>query len=242
MKYIPKSSLFALLALLVFSQFSSADIWTAGHGDIGIGYDDGALEPHWHIGNLNEEVTLDGVSQTLGAEGGEYSPAGIIPRTNLTLDIGGTPYYIFPFEPDASVPHLGIGTDELATSDWAGDIVLTLTGFSGPGSFTLYNADTFGPTSTAMSTADGLSSSDSVSTSPQNHLHHIWAFSQTGDYSLQFEITGMYSGGESDPTLHVAKSATATYGFSVVPEPSTAGLLLGAAALALTVVRRRVSQ
>ena len=51
----------------------------------------------------------------------------------------------------------------------------------------------------------------------------------------------MYSGGESDPSLHVAKSATATYGFSVVPEPSTAGLLVGAAALILTVFRRRVS-
>ena len=77
-----------------------------------------------------------------------------------------------------------------------------------------------------------------IETTPENHLHHMGAFSQTGSYSLQFEITGMYAGSDGDPG---ATTATATYGFSVVPEPSTAGLLLGAAALTLTVLRRRVS-
>ena len=55
-------------AILLISHFAHGALWTAGHGDLGIGYEDGELEPHWHLGHGNESVTLDGVSAPLGAE------------------------------------------------------------------------------------------------------------------------------------------------------------------------------
>lgn len=232
-----KSSKFSLFLALsfAFSQLAYGALWTAGHGDLGIGYEDGELEPHWHLGEDNESVTLDGVAGPLGPEGEEFEADEITPVTYLTQSIGGSSYYVFPTVEDPSTPYIGFGTEELDPLDWLGDIVLTLTGVSGPGDFFLFDVDTFGATSTLMSSVDGFSSSDSISLQPESHTHHLWVFSLAGDYDLTFQVDGNHS---SDG----AQTASATYSFSIapVPEPSTAGLLLGAAALVLTVVRRRV--
>ena len=234
-----KSSKFSLFLALAFafSQLSHGALWTAGHGDLGIAYEDGELEPPWHLGEDNESVTLDGVAGALGPDGEEYSAADITPVTTLTQNIGGSFYYVFPVAEVPSVPFIGFGTEELSPSDWLGDIVLTLTGVSGPGDFSLFSVDALGATSTLMSSADGVTSSDSIPLQPDDHAHHLWAFSTAGDYDLTFQVDGNHS---SDG----AQTASATYGFTAlapVPELSTAGLLLGAAALVFTVVRRRAS-
>ena len=209
-------------------------MWTAGHGDLGIGYEDGALEPHWHLGEDNESVTLDGVSAPLGAEGEEYEADEIIPQRNLLQSIGGSSYYVFPATESPTVPFIGFGTEELNPTDWTGSLTLSLTGASGPGSFSLFSIDSFGAVSTLMDSSDGFSTVDAITLAPETHTHHTWAFSQQGSYSLTFQVTG-------DHVSAGAQSASATYGFSVVPEPSTAGFLRVVVALALTVARRRVS-
>jgi surface-anchored protein len=235
--YNPIKTTLALASAFAFSQLAHGALWTAGHGDLGIGYEDGALEPHWHLGEDNESVTLDGASGPLGPDGEEYEADEITPVTSFTDTIGGSFYYVFPLTEDPTTPFIGFGTEELNPLDWLGDIVLTLTGVSGPGDFSLFSVDAFGATSTLMSSADGFSSSDSIPLQPDDHAHHLWAFSLAGDYDLTFQVDGNHS---SDG----AQTASATYSFSAVapvPEPSTAGLLLGAAALVLTLVRRRVS-
>ena len=231
-----KKSTSALIftAFFAFFQFAHAVNWTSGHGDLGIGYEDGELEPHWHLGEDNESVTLDGTSGPLGPEGQEYEAEDITPVTSLTQSFGGSSYYVFPVTEHPTVPFIGLGTEELNPSDWVGDIVLTLTGASGPGDFSLFSVDSFGATTTLMSSADGFSSSDSISLQPDNHIHHVWAFSLAGNYDLTFQVDGNH-------TTAGAQTASATFGFTAVPEPSTAGLLLGAVALMLTVVRRRVA-
>lgn len=230
-----------LLVLFTFSSFQIAHglLWTGGHGDLGIGYADEEipgefeLEPHWHLGEGNESVTLDGATGPLGADGAEYEPSDITPVTNLLQSIGGSPYYVFPATENPTVPFIGFGTEELSAGDWTGSLTLSLTGTSGPGSFFLFDAGAFGAVSTLMDSSDGFGS-DSISLAPNTHTHYTWAFSQTGSYDLTFQVTG-------DHVSDGAQSASATYSISVVPEPSTAGLLLGAAALALTVARRRLS-
>ena len=223
----------ALASAFALSQLAHGALWTAGHGDLGIGYEDGALEPHWHLGEDNESVTLDGTSGPLGPEGAEYEADAITPVTSLTQSIGGSFYYVFPATENATVPFIGFGTEELSSGDWNGSLTLSLTGLSGPGSFSLLSTDSLGVITTLMDSSDGFTSDD-ISLAPETHTHHTWAFSQTGSYDLTFQVAG-------DHVSAGAQSASATYSFSVVPEPSTAGLLLGAAALALTVVRRRVS-
>jgi len=223
----------ALASAFAFSQLAHGASWTAGHGDLGIGYEDGALEPHWHLGEDNEPVTLDGTSGPLGPEGAEYEADAITPVTSLTQSIGGSFYYVFPATENATVPFIGFGTEELSVDDWNGSLTLSLTGASGPGSFSLFSIDSFGAVSTLMDSSDGFSTADAITLAPETHTHHTWAFSQEGSYDLTFQVTG-------DHVSAGAQSASATYTFAV-PEPSTAGLLLGAAALALTMVRRRVS-
>ncbi len=225
----------ALASAFAFSQLAHGALWTAGHGDLGIGYEDGALEPHWHLGEDNESVTLDGTSAPLGPDGAEYEADEITPFTDIIQTIGTSTYYVFPAAEVATVPFIGFGTEELSPTDWTGDLTLSLTAESGSGSFYLFDIDSLGVVTTLMDSSDGFSAADSITLTPDSHTHYTWAFSEGGSYDLTFQVSGTH-------VTDGAQSASATYGVLVaVPEPSTAGLLLGAVALALTVVRRRVA-
>ena len=232
MNYILIISKLLLVASLSFSHIIQAAVWTAGHGDLGIGYEDGELEPHWHLGEDDEVVTLDGTAAPLGAEGEEFEAYEIIPVTFAQQSIGDTDYYVFPVNETPGVPFIGFGTEELEEEDWTGDISLSLADSNGPGNFSLISIDSFGSTSTLMASGSG----GTISLEPHSHTHHIWAFSQAGLYSLTFQASGQHV---SDGP--VSASETFQFAVGVVPEPSTAGLLLGAAVLFLSVARRRVS-
>ncbi len=223
--------------------------WTAGHGDIGIGYDslDG-LEPHWHIGEDDETVVLDGVSQSFGPSGTEYEPDELIAVGNRvetrpaspTWDFigvtAGTDFYVFPQTEDPNVPFVGIGMEELVPADWTGDITLTLTGISGTGVtnggfFSLYTTDSFGTPTQLMATDGGISAADAVSQTPGSHEHYNWAFTELGLYDLTFDVTGTHA-------TDGAQTATATYTFNAIPEPSSMALF-GLGLGALMASRRR---
>lgn len=242
-----KTSKLAILAVVAaavpLNSASAASIWTAGHGDLGIGYEAGELEPHWHLGEDGEEVVVDGSTISNDPEGFEYEPDGLIATTSMSairslgsqwdpigVAASGT-YYVFPQVADLNTPYVGIGTEELDPLDWTGSLTLTLTGISGPanGKFSLYQTDGFGDPTFFMSTDDGVSGTDLVSLAAGGHQHYNWAFTEQGSYDLTFEIAGNH-------VLDGAKTATATYTFNVIPEPSSA--LLGAFG-ALALLRRR---
>ena len=231
----PIKTTLALASAFAFSQLAHGALWTAGHGDLGIGYEDGELEPHWHLGEDNEFVTLDGSSGPLGPEGAEYEADQIRPFSDLTQTIGISTYYVFPATENPTVPFIGFGTEELNAADWTGNLTLSLTAesSSSSGSFYLFDIDPFGAVTTLMDSSDGFSAADSITLAPGSHTHYTWAFSEEGGYNLTFQVSGTH-------VTDGAQSASATYGVTV-PEPSTAGLLLGVAALALTMARRRVS-
>ncbi|MGB0743372.1 MAG: choice-of-anchor M domain-containing protein [Opitutales bacterium] len=232
------------LAASAFTLFPAlhAAILTSGHGDLGIGYEDGELEPHWHLGEDNEVVVIDGTPQNDPA-GFEFTAAEITPQTNLAQvrQLGsqwnfigvaaGASFYVFPQTSNPNVPFLGIGTEELVAADWSTDLTLTLTGATGPGQFSLYTESLSTPTE-LMSTFDGITAGDAVSVAAGTHTHYNWAFTQEGTYSLTFDVSGTHA-------VDGFKTATETFTFSVVPEPSSAGLLLGGAGLFFTFVRRR---
>ena len=220
-----------------------AAIVTDGHIDvIGIGYEGGELEPHTHV----EFGTIDGVA----AGEGEYEPGDltfIVPGSTLTARPAGSqwdaigiaagqPFFFLPqsgTEADTlGSIFAGIGTEELAPDDWTSPISMTLTGATGPGEFALAQV-LLGTPNFFMSTADGgITPADTYSQAADDHQHFYWYFTQAGDYSLTFDFSG----------IHVTdgpKSASATYDFHVIPEPSTG--LLAALSLAGLILRRRRS-
>jgi surface-anchored protein len=242
-----KITLFAaILAAFTLTPVSAQVLWTSGHGDIGIGYVAGALEPHWHLGEANETVVLDGSPQNDPA-GFEYEPDQILAQTALSglrpvaiqwspIGVaGGATYYLFPESENVNTPYIGFGAEELDPLDWTGNITLTLTAMSGPGGgvFSLYQVDLGDPTF-FMSTNDGISGADAITIVPGSHTHYNFAFTEQGQYDLTFEISGTHG-------VDGAKTASATYSFNVIPEPSTYALLmLGMAGVAW--LRRRPAQ
>ncbi|MEM6885338.1 MAG: choice-of-anchor M domain-containing protein [Verrucomicrobiota bacterium] len=234
----------------VTAQTSQAQLWTAGHGDLGVGFEGGNLEPHWHLGEDNESVTLNGVPQTLGLEGQEFEASEITAQTGfsaarpvgvewdfLGTTAGQTTYFIPELE-QAGVPFLGFGSEELNAADWATPISLTLTSFTGPGVFSLYQNSS----NVFMTTSDGVSGADVLNQNAGGHAHYTWAFSALGTYQITLQASGTtvaspVTGGIAGNTTYT--SGAETFTVNVVPEPTTFTLLLaGLAGMVLTRRRR----
>ncbi|WP_041745040.1 choice-of-anchor M domain-containing protein [Coraliomargarita akajimensis] len=222
--------------------------WTDGHGDIGVGYENEGsgfeLHPHWH---LHDNAVVGG--SPLGVDG-EFeaneivavlpaSRAGIAPN-NATFNTGtgaaaGSTIWTIPESNTAGVPWLGLGADELTNSDWVGGTVnFTLgavTSPTGNGEFSLYTFDGLSTFTFYMSTADA-GSNIGVSIVAGDHAHYNWAFTEAGNWSIDITVSG----------THVTdgfQSTTETFNFTVVPEASNFGLLIGCAAAAYVFQRRR---
>lgn len=240
------SSLICLLPAL--APLSQAAVISSGHVDvIGIGWvDEGsgfALEPHSHA---EAGAIVDG--SPLGADT-EFEAGDLIiqiPGTTETTRLAssqwdamgiaaGQSYWYLPSSPTLAdsfgAPFAGIGTEELDPLDWSTDISITLIAMSGPAGahFSMATLNLIGNPTFFMSTADGISGADVWSQPAGDHRHVNWYFTQLGNYDLTFEITATHA-------TDGPQSATATYSFSVVPEPTTA-LLAGLGALGL--LRRR---
>ena len=131
-----------------------------------------------------------------------------------------------------AAPYLGIGAEEVSTGHFDGDtLTLTLTGASMPGTatFSLWENGMTDPTF-YMTTADGISSADSITVAVGSHAHYNWGFSEAGTYELEFTVSGYVDG-----TL---TTDTATYTFTAVPEPATTAAIGGSAILALVLLLR----
>jgi len=244
-----KISLLALTLVASLSLAHSQEIWTLGHGDIGIGYDTaGGFEPHWHLGEDGEEVVVDGIPKSNDPDGFEYdtdalhlrfaasAPRSVDPSFDFIGVAAGLPVWLLPDTSPASdaagVPFVGFGTEELNFADWTGNILLTLTGITGSG------IDNNGFFSVFVDSANiqiqsfgGITSADVISLTAGDHVHFNMAFTKPGIYNVTFAITGFNNtDGE--------QSGTGTYTFEVIPEPATT-LLLALSGGALLLRRRR---
>jgi len=106
----------------------------------------------------------------------------------------------------------------------------SLTGVSGPGEVALWvSAPLGGVGDIWMGSADGFTN-DTIQLGPGGG-HNFMGFTEQGDYDVTFEWDVVVDGS--------ALSESATFGFTVVPEPSAYAALLGLAALGLGCARRR---
>lgn len=243
MKTPSKTFLFAsaacLAAVLVFPNHSDAQpIYSSGHGDLGVGYEFGELHPHWHLG---PGAVVGGAPLDVDAE---YEPADLIALvpnppsarpSGVEYDIigvsAGADTWVLPQTGAVGRPDLGLATEELDFADWTTQIRFELTAFAGPGDFTLYRMVSGSPVF-YMATSDGVSSSDFRLLSPGGHQHYNWVFTDPGVYDLTLTISGTHA-------VDGFKTATETFTFNVIPEPSTYALAALGLVVMLIVHRQR---
>ncbi|MEM9588869.1 MAG: choice-of-anchor M domain-containing protein, partial [Planctomycetota bacterium] len=135
------------------------------------------------------------------------------------------------------LPFVGIATEELSPSTFS-SVDITLTNFSGPGEFALWQNPTLTlPATVFMQTVDGVSSADNLNFGIGIHGHHNYGFTAEGVYQLEWTATGNFSAGG---TVTDVETFTFVVGSSTaVPEPSGVVALASFGLLGLGLRRRR---
>lgn len=173
----------AVAAAPVNAQGSSYTVLSEGHVDVfGLAYEDGALDLHVH----DEETDT------------EYAPSDVVlkvnPAAETTVPAGhdflgttGDDVWILPDTEVAGLLFAGIGTEEIAPGDFAGDS-LTLTVHDAWGDVDLYTVDDFGNPDVLFDSDQGPGSWEVAAAS---HGHLNWAFGEAGLYKLTVEAEGV---------------------------------------------------
>lgn len=238
-------TIFSFLVFAVISMNSSLAArveYSAGHADIGLAYESGELELHYHFGS---GAVLDGVplGTDLEVDPSDYGVrvadvARVILGANVSfLDaLAGDPLWRLPSSNTPGLPFLGIASKELDSNDF-GSASIQLTGFSGPGGgeFALWQSDGF-VTNVLWQTFGGLDGTDMLPMVIGGHDHFNYGFTAEGVYDLQLTAVANLVGGGS-------VTDTETFRFlvgdsTVVPEPTGFGLLAGSCIVMIGIRRR----
>ncbi len=239
-------------------------IYSRGHGDIGVLFEDGELELHYHFdASSMQEASGGGLEPivppgTVDPEAFEFSPDGIFVRVpdppisrpaGAQWDFLGTPaggdVWFLPQSSSPVKPFLGIASEDLDPADWVGGITWALTAATMPlgGEFALWQTDFFGNPIRFWDTRDGSFLNDAFGTGVGGHDHYNYGFTAPGVYELQLTATGTHTsfGTVSDTETFTFLVGNATVVPTAVPEPSSLALLglAGAGAVGGRLVRRR---
>ncbi len=226
----------ASIALLATVPANAAVVYTAGHADLGVAYEDGAFDFHFH----GEGAIIDGVE----VEDQEYAASDVIIHASATSMLvlpegfdmpalgrsAGDTIWVLPWTQEDGLPFLGTASEELNPSDWVGGITFTLgnvTSSSGTGEFALWRYGVSGDVTLDISSLTGP---DSVITQTGSHDHFNWGFTEPGTWTIELTASGQHV---TDGLI----TATETFTFQIVPEPSSA--LLGGLGIVGLLVRRR---
>jgi hypothetical protein len=178
--------------------------WSAGHGDIGLAYENEELELHMHLheGAVLNDATMeadtehhaDDIIIKVGREAIQLAGAGIATGTGVAE---GAPVWILPTSPNPHLPFVGFGTEELEPTDWVSDLefkLISVTSPSGSGHFSVYRPDGLGGSEFPMSTAQGgLTGDDRLFLPAGNHDHFFMAFSESGIWKITLQAQGEHS-------------------------------------------------
>ncbi|TWU43843.1 hypothetical protein Q31b_13750 [Novipirellula aureliae] len=242
-------SLIASVAFLFLPAVARAAVveYVSGHADIGLAYEEGELELHYHFGS---GAILDGMPL---ADEVEYAPdeayinVGMNAHSTTTADVSflgtttGDPVWILPQSGTvanaAGLPFLGLASEELDSADFS-TLSLSLSSFNGPGEFALWQSGNLGQPSIYWQTYGGIDSSDVLAMGVGGHDHYNFGFTAQGVYDLELTAVGNLTADAGGGSV----TDTGTFRFvvgsvSAVPEPSSLAAMTGATALCL--FRRR---
>ena len=228
-KLTPWMLLGLLLALSCYDVARATTTISSGHTDI--------FEAEYEQVGTNAPTIHLGVH----TDTGHYEPADVL------LEVGNAAYrssdgfsadittllganaWILPVDLEQAA-NLGLIEAGVAKAGFpAGSVTFTMVGAgpANPGNFALFTAG-----SSIRLSATGSEVGTSGFSITTGHIHYNWGFSAPGTYT--FDLKASYT----DVNFGVLESATETYKFNVVPEPST-GVLLMAGLATLSAVRRR---
>ncbi|RRJ97532.1 PEP-CTERM sorting domain-containing protein [Opitutaceae bacterium TAV4] len=251
-KHTTLSVLAASLLSPAAPQLAAQGVYTYGHGDIGVAYEDGALEPHWHLGGA---AVVNGAA--LGGDGGEFAPNEIVAFGVDTLTVSsanatalgnllgvslGDSIYILGSDYDQ--PNLGWASEELDPADWTSaniSVTLNIASFTGPGQFALFrlDEDDASISSARFSTynASATTGNNVLNVPIGGHTHYAFGFTEAGYYELDLTFSGTHA---TDGLVTTNGTFGIWVGTTPVPEPATCAILLGAAGLLFALNRVRL--
>jgi surface-anchored protein len=159
-----------------------------GEVDLEIAFEQGAFELGLHevatgIARSPDETVL--IARAA-------SRSTVPPKSQFSfLGAPGSTVYILPQDETEGLLFIGIAGDEIEAGLLTGESVrLELVSATGPGDFALYAVDTFSKPTVFMNTRDGISAADVFPVAVGSHAHVNWAFSQAGEYRVQFRAAG----------------------------------------------------
>lgn len=234
-------------AFAVHPAISQSFVYTSGHADIGVAYEGGAFEPHWH---MHGDAVVNGAP--LGVDS-EFAPGDVlafVPNPSISRPAGaqwdflgttaGSPLWFLPANNISGKPFLGIAAEELTPSEWS-SLTLSLVGLSGPsgGQFSLWQTDAFGGPVVKMASSDGFSGADTMAVIPGQggHDHYFYGFTKAGVYQVTLKWDGEHTSDGS-----ISATETFAFGVTVVPEPADVAWLAALGLAAFAWQRRRGSR
>ena len=206
-----------LLALSCYDVARATTTISSGHTDI--------FEAEYEQVGTNAPTIHLGVH----TDTGHYEPADVL------LEVGNAAYrssdgfsadittllganaWILPVDLEQAA-NLGLIEAGVAKAGFpAGSVTFTMVGAgpANPGNFALFTAG-----SSIRLSATGSEVGTSGFSITTGHIHYNWGFSAPGTYT--FDLKASYT----DANFGVLESATETYTFNVIPEPSCSALLL----------------
>ena len=216
--------------------------YESGHGDIGLAYEDGELELHYHFG---DGAILDGASLVGEIE---YDPdeayvrAGDSTVVTTTADVpflgtsSGDSVWLLPQSNTTGMPFLGIAAEELDAT-FAG-ATLSLTSFSGPGEFALWQSEGVGGTNVFLQTLGGLDSADVLDLAIGAHDHFNYGFTAEGVYDVGISANAEFADGVTPDATDFGTFRFVVGNATAVPEPGSFALI-AIASSGLVLARRR---
>ena len=212
-----------LLALSCYDVARATTTISSGHTDI--------FEAEYITEDEDTGVALTTPQLHLGVhtDSGHYEPADVL------LEVGNAAYrssdgfsadittllganaWILPVDLEQAA-NLGLIEAGVAKAGFpAGSVTFTMVGAgpANPGNFALFTAG-----SSIRLSATGSEVGTSGFSITTGHIHYNWGFSAPGTYT--FDLKASYT----DANFGVLESATETYTFNVIPEPSCSALLL----------------
>ena len=222
-KLTPWMLLGLLLALSCYDVARATTTISSGHTDI--------FEAEYITEDEDTGVALTTPQLHLGVhtDSGHYEPADVL------LEVGNAAYrssdgfsadittllganaWILPVDLEQAA-NLGLLEAGVAKAGFpAGSVTFTMVGAgpANPGNFALFTAG-----SSIRLSATGSEVGTSGFSITTGHIHYNWGFSAPGTYT--FDLKASYT----DANFGVLESATETYTFNVIPEPSCSALLL----------------
>ena len=222
-KLTPWLLLGLLLTLSCYDVARATTTISSGHTDI--------FEAEYITEDEDTGVALTTPQLHLGVhtDSGHYEPADVL------LEVGNAAYrssdgfsadittllganaWILPVDLEQAA-NLGLLEAGVAKAGFpAGSVTFTMVGAgpANPGNFALFTAG-----SSIRLSATGSEVGTSGFSITTGHIHYNWGFSAPGTYT--FDLKASYT----DANFGVLESATETYTFNVIPEPSSSTMLL----------------